>query len=672
MFLRGVRSISDKIVVSGGMAGDGAKFKDSYVLSNNGVISKGAVGVSIDSDELTIQNRYSFNWQEIGKSLYVTRAQNNRVYEIDNLPAVDVYTKYLGKEIADLLPAVGIEFPLILNRYGIKVARAVLGKEEDGSLIFAGNISEGDEVHFGYGNSTEILRKSDEMKEILSDEAIESIFVYSCMARRRFLEESISAELTPLAKIAPTVGFFTYGEFFTATQCELLNQTMTVLAMSENSIVDKREFHDSLNQKNLAELNVTHRALSHLVAETSKELKELNEHLEEKVAQKTKKLKEKVAELEEASKVKSEFLAGMSHEIRTPLNAMLGFVDLLKADETDRERLKRFSIIKKSGATLLTIINDILDFSKLESGKMLLEKKKFALKKPFKDIAQLFEGQAKEKGVELEVIFDHSLPRFFVGDMIRIKQIASNFLSNALKFTDKGGKVIMNISYDTRNESLEFNVEDNGVGIDEKNLKKIFESFTQEDASTTRRFGGTGLGLSISKALVDSMHGKINVRSRLGEGSKFCFSLPSLNIDETEIEKPLFSEEVDISKPLEAKVLLVEDNKTNQMLMNIILDDLGLDVDLAENGIEAVEAFENQKYDLILMDENMPKMNGIEATSKILDIEEAKGLKHTPIIALTANALSTDRARFLNAGMDEFVSKPIDHEYFLKVLHSFL
>ena len=670
-FLNGVKEVSGDIPLAGGMAGDAALFKETFIFSNDGIISSGGVGVSVNTQKLHVKNAYSFDWQEIGKELVVTKAKDNRVYEIDGKTAVAIYAQYLGKEVADSLPAVGIEFPLIITRDGIKIARAVLGKESDGSLVFAGNLAVGDRVHFGYGNSGRILEESKNIKDSFTNTPVESIFIYSCMARRRFLQDVISTELTPFANIAPTAGFFTYGEFYKSQRCELLNQTMTVITMSENDTSVAHDFEDTSDTRKTKNTSLTLNALSHLIEETSRELYETNENLERLVHEKTSALRDKIIEIEHAAKVKADFLAGMSHEIRTPLNAMLGFVDILKAGEEDKSRQKQFNIIKSSGISLLTIINDVLDFSKIESGKMLLERRKFATKKPFKEVGQLFYDQAVEKGINLKVQFSLEIPRFFVGDIVRIKQVASNFLSNALKFTDKGGDIIMNIDYNVTTQELQFSVTDNGVGIDAKNLKKIFEAFTQEDASTTRRFGGTGLGLSISTALINSMEGKIEVESVLGEGSTFSFTLPlleadDLNSDDTAMKK------INLKQKLSGDVLLVEDNKTNQMLMSIILEDLDLDVDIAENGLIAIEKFKTKKYDLIFMDENMPKMNGIEATKHILAIEKEKEIQHTPIIALTANALATDRERFLGAGMDEFISKPVDNEILVRALHSFL
>jgi len=672
-FLNGVKSLSGKIPIVGGMAGDGAVFDTTYILSNDGVLSNGAVGVSVNSQDLVVKTDYNFNWQEIGKTLTITKSTYNRVYEIDNQSAVSIYAKYLGAEIAASLPAVGIEFPLIITRNGVKIARAVLVKKDDDSLIFAGNLNVGDKVKFGYGNRLMILDESATKATQFTSSGIESIFIYSCMARRRFLEEAISLELTPLAEIAPATGFFTYGEFFTADGCELLNQTMTVTAMSENVNSPSREFNNSLkNEYHLSRNSSTHNALSHLIQETSLELQDTNDNLEKLVELKTAELQEKIKELEYASHSKSDFLASMSHEIRTPLNAILGFVDILKGGEKDRERQKQFSIIKNSGSSLLTIINDILDFSKIESGKMTLERRKFSTKKPFKEVSQLLYEKSIENGIDLKIIFDENLPRFFIGDIVRIKQVASNFLSNALKFTSSGGSVHLCVEFLEDTKELKFSVKDSGIGIDDSNIKKIFDSFTQEDTTTTRKFGGTGLGLSISRALIDSMEGRIDVQSVVGEGSTFSFYLPLLEADSSDETDSVYLEKIDFEKELNSKVLLVEDNKTNQMLVDIMLEDLGLDIKIAQNGLEAVEMFKKEKYDIILMDENMPKMSGLEATKVILNLEEEQSLQHTPIVALTANALATDRARFLGAGMDEFVSKPIDKELLIRVLHRFL
>ena len=416
---------------------------------------------------------------------------------------------------------------------------------------------------------------------------------------------------------------------------------------------------------------------------SSKELNEANEkilssniELEEKVKEKTKELEETIKRLEQAkiaaeraNRAKSVFLAGMSHEIRTPLNAIIGFIDLLEEGESNPKKRGYIQIVKKSALGLTQIINDILDFSKIESGKLEIEKINFNIKEEFDSTIELFKAKCLEKDIQLISEMSSSVPKEIISDPLRIKQIISNLLSNAIKFTENGKKIILSIDY--KDEYLFISVQDEGIGISKEHQEKIFKSFSQADSSTTRKFGGSGLGLAISKSLVKLLGGNgIEVESQVGVGSKFSFKIlaPSYipttkdNINSQNITHITFS----------GKVLLVEDNAANQMLMKIILKKLGLTPDVANDGLEAIKAFEKNRYDLILMDENMPNLNGTQAASKIIAIEQAKNLKHTPIIALTANALKDDKKRFLDAGMDGYLAKPIEKKEFIKILSKFL
>jgi len=396
------------------------------------------------------------------------------------------------------------------------------------------------------------------------------------------------------------------------------------------------------------------------------EVHSLNDSLEKKVAIRTKELEHQIEITKEATKAKSDFLANMSHEIRTPLNAILGFVSLLKENPKGKDSIRYIDIIDSSSYTLLGIINDILDLSKIENGKLEIDKIDFDTKNNFNTVAELFKAKAKEKDINFIVNISQNMPKYLHSDILRLKQIISNLLSNAIKFTPKNGIVELKIDYiDNR---LNVNVKDNGIGISKKAQDKIFKAFSQEDASTTRKFGGTGLGLSISLALVDMLDGKLELKSQENMGSEFYFSIPiSLgkeitNNDSTNNKNQKFN----------AHILLVEDNDANIMFMKIILKKLSLTFDIAKDGYEAIDKFKNNKFDLILMDENMPNMDGIEATQNILEIETNKNLKHTPIIALTANALKGDRERFLNVGMDEYLPKPIDRDKLNKILNDFL
>ncbi len=366
-----------------------------------------------------------------------------------------------------------------------------------------------------------------------------------------------------------------------------------------------------------------------------------------------------------ATMLKSRFLANMSHEIRTPMNGILGFIDILAKDEQDEKKRELFKHIKNSGHTLLTIINDILDISKIETGKLLIENIPFNVNELFDSTANMYEHLCQSKDITLKYNKEE-LPHELVGDSVRIKQVLTNFLSNALKFTERNGSIILNVAYNDNEHKLHCSVQDTGIGIKKERLEYIFNDFEQEDTSTTRKYGGTGLGLSISARLIELMSGEILVESEYSKGSTFSFSIPLLKH-----EKPLShtaDNEPDIPqlKSFNAHVLIVEDNTTNQLLLSILLDEFGVSFEIANDGLEALDMVKKSQYDLIFMDENMPNMNGIEATKEIRQMQTAN--KNIPIVALTANAITGDKERFLKAGMDDYISKPYDDEDIKKAL----
>ncbi len=368
-----------------------------------------------------------------------------------------------------------------------------------------------------------------------------------------------------------------------------------------------------------------------------------------------------------ASKAKSDFLANMSHEIRTPLNAILGFIDLLKEKENDPEKLKYIRTVQSSSNTLLGIINDILDFSKIESNNLQIEKIDFNTYEELNTLADLFRAKASEKSVSLTVKMQKDMPKALVSDPLRIKQVIANLLSNAIKFTPRNGRVELAISYE--DGYLTASVKDNGIGIPAEKQQDIFKAFSQAESSTTRKFGGTGLGLTISSKLVQMLGGELKLESQPGHGSRFYFSIP------VEVGRYKADSKPDKQQDLLIKgrrILLVEDNKANQMFMSLILKKYGVIFDIANDGLEAIERFRENYYDLILMDENMPNLNGIEATKRILEIEAKEQRTHTPIIALTANALKGDRERFIAAGMDEYMTKPVNREKLHAMLAKFI
>jgi two-component system sensor histidine kinase/response regulator len=383
-------------------------------------------------------------------------------------------------------------------------------------------------------------------------------------------------------------------------------------------------------------------------------------------------------EAENAAQAKSTFLATMSHEIRTPMNGVIGMTALLEETRLTEEQASYVNVISTSGDALLNVINDVLDFSKIDSGHMELEEKAFELQKCIEDVINLFANKAVIQGVGLTYSIDPAIPVRLIGDTLRLRQVLINLVNNALKFTHEG-EVKLSVSYVRQKEQqsvLLFEVRDTGIGIAEDKQSKLFQAFSQIDSSDTRKYGGTGLGLIISERLVNLMQGSIHVKSKLGEGSVFFFEIAlAAPLNQHSILKLLAQKRVyqptDTLKPHFAaehplKILLAEDNLINLKLATIILKKLGYEADVAHDGREAVEMFARKDYDLILMDIMMPGMNGLEATMHI----RSSAAKQPKIIAMTANAMPEDRNKCLAAGMDDYLSKPIDMKLLVDMLRS--
>ncbi len=375
---------------------------------------------------------------------------------------------------------------------------------------------------------------------------------------------------------------------------------------------------------------------------------------------------------ESANRSKSDFLANMSHEIRTPMHAILGLVNHVLRHGTDASTKDKLKIIKTSGMALMHMINDILDFSKIESGKMTIEEYPCQFKELVEDSLHLFDAECKNKSINIDATFSRNLPLCLRLDPIRLRQILTNLLANAIKFTPAQGKITVNVDYNTKEKTLIFSVSDTGIGISRDKIERIFKPFEQEDNSTTRKYGGTGLGLAICTQLVSIMNGTIKVDSEPGEGSRFTIAIPSIACSSSFSETDAFNDQETTDSLASKKILIVEDNKTNQMLIQLMLDETGISYEIANDGNEAIEAYINSSYDAILMDENMPNKNGIEATREIRRIEQEKNRPKTPIIAVTANALVEDAVRFLDAGMDDHLSKPFNEEQLFGILKKHL
>lgn len=361
---------------------------------------------------------------------------------------------------------------------------------------------------------------------------------------------------------------------------------------------------------------------------------------------------------EEAVKAKQQFLSNMSHEIRTPLNAIIGFTKVVAKTSLTSKQKEYISAIKMSGDALILLIDDILDLAKVDAGKMTFEQMPFKMATSISAMLHLFETKIQERNLDLVIAFDNAIPEVLVGDCVRLHQIILNLVSNAVKFTNNG-KITVSVnlfSEDAENVTVKFDVADTGIGIADEKLEKIFENFQQASSGTARLYGGTGLGLAIVKQLVEAQGGTITVQSKLDEGSVFSFLLTYQKTNET---TPIVADIVELETEIKnIKVLVVEDIPLNQLLMKTILDDFGFEIDIAENGRVAVEKTALNTYDIILMDLQMPEMNGFEATEYIRNTLHLE----MPIIALTADVTTVDLKKCMAVGMNDYIAKPVDDQ----------
>ncbi|MEA3384336.1 MAG: FIST N-terminal domain-containing protein [Campylobacterota bacterium] len=522
-YLSGFSKFNNEIIVSGGLSADNSMFEKTYLFTNDEVFTNGAVAVSL-SGNLNIYTDYSFNWQPIGKELVITKAKDNIVYTINDKSAYETYRYYLGDEVASRLPAVGIEFPLIIKRDNEYIARAIVGISFDGSLIFAGNLQEGDIVQFGCGNSELILNSQKEIIKKYFHKPVESIFIYSCMARRRFMPDLIEKEIEPFSKYANVTGFFTYGEFYTNNNLkkELLNQTMTLLLLSEYDTITNKDIKSDILKDNTNTLSF--KAMSHLINVTTNELNDINKDLNSSLIRE-KESKDKIETMlisQHKMALMGDMIGNIAHQWRQPLNTISAAITSLQIqkelDVLTGEYLENATDqVVKNVKFLSETITVFRNF--LKDDKIL---KEYDLKYILKYAIDISIASLNDHQIVLEQhISDEKMMVYAVAG--ELTQVIINIITNAkdaiIENNSKNGKI--KVSLESNNSIARIIIEDNGGGISSSITKNIFKPyFTTKDENK-----GTGIGLYMSyDIIVNHMKGKLYTKNS-DNGSIFYIEL---------------------------------------------------------------------------------------------------------------------------------------------------
>ncbi len=664
----------DRVPVVGGSGGtefDPTAGDGIFLFTGEKILSNSVIAIIYKGEELFVHTETELGWIPIGSEHEITKVTGTKlVSEVDGKPAVELFEKYLGIARDNFFSANVIDFPWHIVRDGTDLILSPVGKNKDNDIVFSATINEGEKFHFAFGSVRRILSNSEIFARRLVHVQPQAVFLTVCEARQSYLNENEQTEIDFFSYVCPSVaGGGAFGELSSvAGKVRGVNCAMVLLAMREGlpeSVEPEGNFKAPTGQKN-GPMPLLDR-LYNFIKVTSDEYAVLREHERELELR-------RFAEAEKAAnEAKSDFLSNMSHEIRTPISAVLGMNEMILRESRNPAITAYSENIAGAGNTLLSLINDILDFSKIEAGKMEIIPASYSFASLIYEIIVMMSGKAESKGLNFALQIDPEIPDSLNGDMLRIRQILLNILSNAIKYTKKG-QIELTASFmkvGPTKVAITFHVLDTGSGIKEEDIPKIFKPFERVDQNHTKAIEGTGLGISITTRLLELMKSRLEVRSEWGRGSDFYFTIEqdvldwksSGDFEERARENSKHERErakAEAFHAPDAIILAVDDTPMNLAVIKSLLKRTEIQIETASSGREAIDLASKQRFDLILMDQRMPELDGSETLKEIRSLGEKSPNIKTPVVVLTATAIAGTREKLIADGFDDYLSKPVN------------
>ncbi|MCR5676392.1 MAG: response regulator [Lachnospiraceae bacterium] len=653
--------------------------KGDDFIAGDKILYDGFVAILFAGEKLRVNAKYALGWRPIGRKLSIELGSEPAMGEtvvtrIDDAPAADIYREYLGVQPDSFFISNICEFPFVVEREGINMCMIPLDHGKNGELYFMMTLRPGENLRFTFASHDELMYASWESLHIMESFRPEALFLTLCGNRLNFLKEDAHMEWDGFGKVAPDYALMHgAGElFYHQGRGGILNSAHLAIGMRESEEAADTASFDHPTIESLRQ----GRTLS------------LSDRMSTFLAKITTELIDMAGEAQNANKAKSVFLSHMSHEIRTPINAILGMDEMILRESGEKEILDYADRIRSAGNNLLGIVNDILDFSKIEAGRMNIVPAEYDLKSVIKDMYNVVRLRAESKGLDVKFDIDGTLPSVLYGDALRIRQTVTNLLTNAVKYTEVGTvtftmqKVSDGTSADEealrracpgerlpdQSVRIRFSVSDTGIGIRPEDMEKLFVEYERFDEKRNHAIEGTGLGLSITRELLELMGSRLKAESTYGKGSTFSFEILQGVIDATPVknEEDRWKEPVSTRKRTsftaeDARILIVDDTELNLVVFKNLIKHLGIRIDTAASGEEALRLVRVQAYDVIFLDERMPGMSGSETLKNMLALTDNLSAG-VPVISLTSDAGKNARGEFVKIGFKDYLPKPIDPE----------